>query len=101
MRDLKKRKIKILMTKQIETKKIIREVVIPDKITIQELSNRMAIQASNIIKHLFSMGVTATINNTLDADTTEYIVKEFGNIPIREKKARFKRIQKLDMIKKI
>tara|TARA_B100001123_G_scaffold434282_1_gene560555 strand:+ start:483 stop:2741 length:2259 start_codon:yes stop_codon:yes gene_type:complete len=70
----------------IETKKIIHEVNIPNNITIQELSNRMAIQASGIIKHLLSMGVVATINHTLDADTAEYIVKEFGNIPIREKK---------------
>ena len=46
----------------------------------------MAIQASNIIKHLLGMGVVATINHTIDADTAEYLVKEFGNIPIREKK---------------
>ena len=70
----------------IETKKIIHEVNIPDKITIQELSNRMAMQASSIIKHLLGMGVVATINHTIDADTAEYLVKEFGNIPIREKK---------------
>ena len=70
----------------IETKKIVHEVNIPDKITIQELSNRMAIQASIIIKHLLGMGVVATINHSIDADTTEYLVKEFGNIPIREKK---------------
>ena len=48
---------------------------IPDKITIQELSNRMAMQASNIIKHLLGMGVVATINHTIDADTAEYLVK--------------------------
>jgi len=71
---------------KIETKKIVHEVNIPNKITIQELSNRMAIQASGIIKHLLGMGVVATINHTIDADTTEYLVKEFGNIPIREKK---------------
>ena len=71
---------------KIETKKIVHEVNIPDKITIQELSNRMAMQASNIIKHLLGMDVVATINHTIDADTAEYLVKEFGNIPIREKK---------------
>jgi len=70
---------------KIETKKIIHEVNIPNKITIKELSNRMAIQASEIIKHLMNMGVVATINHTLDADTAEYLVKEFGNVPIREK----------------
>ncbi len=73
-------------TKKIETKKIVHEVNIPDKITIKELSNRMAMQASAIIKHLLGMGVVATINHTIDADTAEYLVKEFGNIPIREKK---------------
>ena len=46
----------------------------------------MAMQASVIIKHLLGTGVVATINHTLDADTAEYVVKEFGNIPIREKK---------------
>ena len=71
---------------KIETKKIVREVNISDKITIQELSNRMAMQASGIIKHLLGMGVVATINHTIDADTAEYLVKEFGNVPIREKK---------------
>ena len=59
---------------------------IPDKITIEELSNRMATQASNIIKHLLGMGVVATINHTIDADTAEYLVKEFGNIPVKEQK---------------
>ena len=71
---------------KIETKKIVHEVNIPNKITIQELSNRMALQASSIIKHLLGMGVVATINHIIDADTAEYLVKEFGNIPIREKK---------------
>ena len=83
---LKEKKNQDLQDKKIETKKIVHEVNIPDKITIQELSNRMAIQASSIIKHLLGMGVVATINHTIDADTAEYLVKEFGNIPIREKK---------------
>ena len=76
-------------------KKIVHEVNIPDKITIKELSNRMAIQASGIIKHLLGMGVVATINHTLDADTAEYLVKEFGNVPIKEKKPDLN-VQKLD-----
>ncbi len=83
---LKEKKSQDLQKKHPEIKKIVHEVNIPDKITIQELSNRMAIQASHVIKHLLGMGVVATINHTIDADTTEYLVKEFGNIPIREKK---------------
>ena len=83
---LKEKKNQNSDDKTIEAKKIIREINIPDKINIKELSNRMAIQTSSIIKHLLSMGVVATINHTIDADTAEYLVKEFGNIPIREKK---------------
>ncbi len=64
-----------------------REVNLPEVITIKELANRMAEQSSSIIKHLLSMGVTVTINNTIDADTAEYLVKEFGHNPIRETKA--------------
>ncbi|MBD1145868.1 translation initiation factor IF-2 [Pelagibacterales bacterium SAG-MED34] len=64
-----------------------REVNLPEVITIKELANRMAEQSSSIIKHLLGMGVTVTINNTIDADTAEYLVKEFGHNPIRETKA--------------
>jgi translation initiation factor IF-2 len=83
---LKEKKNQDLEKTKTEIKKVVREVNIPNKISIQELSNRMAIQASGIIKHLLEMGVVATINHTIDADTAEYLVKEFGNIPIREKK---------------
>ena len=64
-----------------------RDVNIPEFITIRDLANRMAEQSSNIIKHLMGMGVTVTINHTIDSDTAEYLVKEFGHNPIREKKA--------------
>jgi len=83
---LKEKKNQDLEKIKTEIKKVVREVNIPNKISIQELSNRMAMQASSIIKHLLEMGVVATINHTIDADTAEYLVKEFGNIPIREKK---------------
>ncbi len=68
-------------------KGIKRDVNIPEAITVRELANRMAEQSSNVIKHLFGMGVTVTINQTLAADTAEYLVKEFGHNPIREEKA--------------
>ena len=64
-----------------------REVNIPEVITIRELANRMAEQSSSIIKHLLGMGVTATINHSIDADTAEYLTKEFGHVPIKEEKA--------------
>ena len=69
-----------------EFKKIIREVKIPEQITIQELSNRMAEKSSDIIKFLFNMKVVATINHNIDKDTAEYIVKEFGHKAILEEK---------------
>ncbi|MDC1025385.1 translation initiation factor IF-2 [Candidatus Pelagibacter sp.] len=68
-------------------KPIKRDVNIPEAITVRELANRMAEQSSNVIKFLFGMGVTVTINQTLAADTAEYLVREFGHNPIREEKA--------------
>ena len=44
----------------------------------------MAEQSSNIIKFLLNMGVKATINHSIDKDTSEYIVKEFGHVPVIE-----------------
>ena len=79
-------------------KQIKREVNLPEVITIKELANRMAEQSSSIIKLLLGMGVTVTINNTIDADTAEYLVKEFGHNPIREKKAE-EIIQKIKEVK--
>jgi len=68
-------------------KNVKREVSIPELITIRDLANRMAEQSSSIIKHLMGMGVTVTINHTIDSDTAEYLVKEFGHVPLKEKKA--------------
>ncbi len=67
-----------------EYKKVIKEVKIPEQITIQELSNRMAEKSNDIIKFLLNMKVIATINHAIDKDTAEYIVKEFGHKPIIE-----------------
>ena len=67
-----------------EIKKVIKDVNIPEQITIQELSNRMAERSSDVIKFLFNMKVVATINHVIDKDTAEYIVKEFGHTPIVE-----------------
>ena len=68
-------------------KPVKRDVNIPEIITIRELANRMAEQSGNIIKHLLGMGVTATINHSIDSDTAEYLVREFGHNPIKEEKA--------------
>ncbi len=68
-------------------KPVKRDINIPEAITVRELANKMAEQSSNVIKYLFGMGVTVTINQTLAADTAEFLVKEFGHNPIREVKA--------------
>ena len=83
---LKEKKSKPEDVSKKEFKKVIREVKIPEQITIQELSNRMAEKSSEIIKFLFNMKVVATINHNIDKDTAEYIVKEFGHKPIIEEK---------------
>ena len=83
---LKEKKNKPEVEEKKEFKKVIKEVKIPQQITIQELSNRMAEKSSEIIKFLFNMKVVATINHNIDKDTAEYIVKEFGHKPIIEEK---------------
>ncbi len=80
-RELKKDQL------QESLKPVKREINIPEFITIRELANRMAEQSSSIIKHLLGMGVTVTINHTIDSDTAEYLVKEFGHVSIKEEKA--------------
>lgn len=57
-----------------------RDVIIPEAITIQELSNRMAVRAADIIKYLMRQGTMATINDVLDTDTAELIATDFGHI---------------------
>ncbi len=81
---LKEKKNKPEGEEKKEFKKVIRDVKIPEQVTIQELSNRMAEKSSDIIKFLFNMKVIATINHNIDKDTAEYIVKEFGHKPILE-----------------
>ncbi len=59
--------------------KVIRDVIIPEAITVQELANRMAERGGDVIKALMRMGVMATINQSIDSDTAELIVSEFGH----------------------
>ena len=62
-----------------EIQKQIRDVVVPDAITVQELANRMAERAADVIKKLMELGVMATINQVIDADTAELVTGEFGH----------------------
>lgn len=61
------------------SEKIVREVTVPETITVQELSNRMAERSGNVIKTLMKLGVMATINEVIDADTAELVAQEFGH----------------------
>jgi translation initiation factor IF-2 len=62
-----------------EATKVLRDVIVPETITVQELSNRMAERGADVIKALMRMGVMATINQAIDADTAELVVTEFGH----------------------
>jgi translation initiation factor IF-2 len=59
--------------------KVVREVVLPETITVQELANRMAAQGRDVVRALMKMGVMATITQAIDADTAELVVTEFGH----------------------
>lgn len=69
--------------------KVIRDVVIPEVITVQELANRMAEKSADVIKKLMALGVMATINQPIDADTAQIVVEEFGH--------KFKRVADSDV----
>ncbi|MCA4913885.1 MAG: translation initiation factor IF-2, partial [Roseomonas sp.] len=61
------------------TERVVREVVVPESITVQELANRMAARGGEVVKTLFRMGVMATLTQSIDADTAELVVQEFGH----------------------
>jgi translation initiation factor IF-2 len=69
--------------------KQIRDVVVPDAITVQELANRMAEKGADLVKSLFNMGSMVTVNQTIDHDTAELLVEEFGH--------RIKRVSEADV----
>lgn len=78
-RRYKKKQPKPQPVQQQPQEKIIRDVVIPEVITVQELANRMAEKGADVIKKLMSLGVMATINQPIDADTAQIVVEEFGH----------------------
>ena len=62
-----------------EQQKVARDVVIPDVITVQDLSQRMATRAVDVIKFMMRQGMMLKVNDVLDADTAELIATEFGH----------------------
>ncbi|MCP4393279.1 MAG: translation initiation factor IF-2 [Alphaproteobacteria bacterium] len=61
------------------TEKLVREVIVPEIITVGELANRMSERSANVVKILMNMGVMATINQAIDADTAELVIEEMGH----------------------
>ncbi|SLN19148.1 translation initiation factor IF-2 [Oceanibacterium hippocampi] len=59
--------------------KVVRDVVVPETIVVQELANRMAERGVDVVRALMKMGVMVTINQPIDADTAELLVSEFGH----------------------
>lgn len=59
--------------------KQVRDVVVPESITVQELANRMAEKGADLVKALFKLGMPVTVNQTIDQDTAELLVEEFGH----------------------
>mgnify|MGYP000089734067 FL=1 len=66
------------------SQKIVREVDIPVKISVQELASRMSEKTGDVVKALMKSGVMATANQYIDGDTAELIITEFGHTPKRE-----------------
>lgn len=66
-----------------EALKIVREVTIPETMSVQELANRMAVRGADVVKVLMKMGMLVTLNQVIDADTAELVVSEFGHKPKR------------------
>ena len=71
------------------TEKVIRDVVIPEAITVAELANRMAERTVDVIKALMKLGMMVTATQSIDADTAELVVSEFGH--------KFKRVTEGDV----
>lgn len=67
------------VVEQKEYKKVNREVLLPDLITVSELAERMTEKTGDVVKKLFSMGMVVTSNQAIDAETAEIIVNEFGH----------------------
>ena len=66
-----------------EREKVVREVHVPDAITVQELANRMAERVAAVVKTLMQNGIMATQNQTIDPETAALIVEEFGHRVVR------------------
>ncbi|WP_372886436.1 translation initiation factor IF-2 [Shimia sp.] len=67
----------------VEREKVIRDVQLPEAIVVSELANRMAERVADVVKELMKMGMMVTQNQSIDADTAELIIEEFGHKVVR------------------
>ena len=67
----------------VEREKVLREVQLPEAILVSELANRMSERVGAVVKSLMQMGMMVTQNQTIDADTAELIIEEFGHKVVR------------------
>ncbi len=89
IRRAREKAIKKAMGSAGESEKVIRDVVIPETISVGELANRMAERTVDVIKTLMKLGIMATATQSIDADTAELVVGEFGH--------KFKRVTEGDV----
>ncbi len=68
---------------QVEREKVVRDVQLPEAITVGELANRMAERVADVVKSLMQNGIMATQNQSIDADTAELIIEDFGHRVVR------------------
>ncbi|MFN3969939.1 MAG: translation initiation factor IF-2 [Gemmobacter sp.] len=66
-----------------KAEKQVRDVQLPETIVVSELANRMAERAADVVKSLMKMGMMVTMNQTIDADTAELVIEEFGHRSVR------------------
>jgi len=83
MRRRQEREKRKLMGGPVEREKVVRDVRVPDAITVQELANRMAERVADVIKALMRMDIMATQNQSIDPDTAELVIEEFGHKMVR------------------
>jgi translation initiation factor IF-2 len=83
MRRRQERDKRKLMGGPVEREKVVRDVRVPDAITVQELANRMAERVADVIKALMKMDIMATQNQSIDPDTAELVIGEFGHKMVR------------------
>ena len=83
MKRRQEREKRKMMGGPVEREKIYREVQVPDAITVQELANRMTERVAEVVKALMTNGIMATQNQTIDHETAQLIVEEFGHKVVR------------------